>query len=62
MITWELESMNINQNWDIFELPEHTNTVSSKFFFYIKKNADESIGKYEARLVTRGCFQVYTVD
>ena len=49
----ELESLGINDAWDLVELPKDRNAVVSKWVFTckVKMNADGSVQWYKARLV-----------
>ena len=44
------------------ELPRGKTTVGCKWVFTIKYKADGSIGRYRARLVTKGFIQTYGID
>ncbi|THH09796.1 hypothetical protein EW145_g1755 [Phellinidium pouzarii] len=48
--------------WEYVYPPPNSNIIESKFVFRTKRNADGSIEKYKARLVTRGFTQVDGVD
>ena len=55
-----LKEMNLiycNDVWDLVELPKDCKTISSKWVFKRKTNADGSIDRYKARLVDQGFSQ-----
>ena len=58
----ELESLGINDVWDLVELPEDRKAVGSKWVFKLKMNADGSVERYKARLVAQGFTQKFGVD
>jgi len=49
-----MESLIDNDVWDLVELPEGRNPVSSNWVFKTKKNAEGNIEHYKARSVTQG--------
>lgn len=58
----ELESLRINDVWDLVELPKDRKAVGSKWVFKLKMNADGSVERYKARLVAQGFTQKFGVD
>lgn len=44
----EMESINLNEVWDLVELPANRKPVGSKWVFKRKINADGSIERYKA--------------
>ena len=50
----ELESLRINDVWDLVELPKDRKAVGSKWVVKLKMNADSSVERYKARLVAQG--------
>ena len=50
----EYESLLKNDTWKLVELPPGKNVVGCKWIFKLKRNADGSISRYKARLVTQG--------
>lgn len=57
----ELQSLKTNKTWDLVELPKGRQTVTNKWVFRLKKNADGSI-RHKARLVARGFSQQSGTD
>lgn len=53
----EYESLMKNDTWQLVDLPPGRNLVGSKWIFKIKRNADDSINRYKARLVAQGFSQ-----
>ena len=58
----ELESMDKNHAWDMVKPPSGVNIVDSKWIFAIKRDANNEIVRFKARLVARGFSQAYGVD
>uniref|UniRef100_A0AAV1TCV4 Integrase catalytic domain-containing protein n=1 Tax=Peronospora matthiolae TaxID=2874970 RepID=A0AAV1TCV4_9STRA len=58
----ELESMRLREVFRAAKLPEGYRAIGTKWFFKIKRKADESIDKYKARLVAKGLEQQYGMD
>ncbi|CAI7829620.1 unnamed protein product [Closterium sp. NIES-54] len=55
----ELKSIEENGTWELVELPEGRNAITSKWLFKIKSDAD---GKIKSRLVAKGYQQKEKVD
>ncbi|CAI7903632.1 unnamed protein product [Closterium sp. NIES-53] len=51
-----------NGTWELVELPEGRNAITSKWLFNIKSNADGKIERYKSRLVAKGYQQKEKVD
>ncbi|CAI7887105.1 unnamed protein product [Closterium sp. NIES-53] len=58
----ELKSIEENGTWELVELPEGCNAITSKWLFKIKSNADGKIKRYKSRLVAKGYQQKEKVD
>ena len=58
----EMESMRINQVWDLVDLPSGCTTIRNKWVLKVKHKPDGSIKRYNARLVTKGYIQQEGVD
>jgi hypothetical protein len=58
----EYESIMKNHTWDLVTLPPGRKTVSCKWVFKTKCNAQGQVERYKARLVARGFTQVHGVD
>ncbi|CAI7868116.1 unnamed protein product [Closterium sp. NIES-53] len=48
----ELKSIEENGTWELVELPEGHKTITSKWLFKIKSDADDKIERYKSRLPT----------
>ncbi|CAI7833788.1 unnamed protein product [Closterium sp. NIES-53] len=57
----ELKSIEENGTWELVELPEGRNAITSKWLFKIKSDADGKIERYNSRLVAKG-YQQKEVD
>ncbi|CAI7880961.1 unnamed protein product [Closterium sp. NIES-53] len=53
----ELKSIEENGTWELVELPEGRNAITSKWLFKIKSDADGNIARYKSRLVAKGYHQ-----
>ncbi|CAI7762249.1 unnamed protein product [Closterium sp. NIES-53] len=58
----ELKSIEENGTWELVELPEGHNAITSKWLFKIKSDADGKIERYKSRLVAKGYQQKEKVD
>ena len=58
----EFESLIKNEMWDLVDLPPGKTTIGCKWVMKTKRNADGSINRYKARLVTQGYSQKYGID
>lgn len=50
----EMNALKKDGTWEIVDLPKEKKTVSCKWVFTVKCNADGSVERYKARLVTKG--------
>lgn len=50
----ELQSIEINNTWELVELPTYTKAIKVKWVFKWKHNLDRSIARQKSRLVSRG--------
>ena len=53
----EFESLKKNDTWELVHLPKGKNLVGNKWVFKIKRNADNTINRFKARLVAQGFSQ-----
>ncbi|CAI7913688.1 unnamed protein product [Closterium sp. NIES-53] len=58
----ELNSIEENGMWELVELPEGRNAITSKWLFKIKSDAEGKIQRYKSRLVAKGYQQKEKVD
>jgi hypothetical protein len=54
----EMDSMDKNEAWDLFELPAGRKFVGIKWLFKKKFNAEGKVDKYKTQLVEKGYSQV----
>ena len=50
----EMESMKVNQVWELYDLPPGHKAIGNKLVLKIKRKADGSIERYKSRLVAKG--------
>ena len=50
----ELKSMNDNEVWDLVELPKKSKRVGCKWVFKTKRDSNDNIEWYKARIVAKG--------
>lgn len=53
----ELEALELNQTWEIMQLPPGKHIIGCKWIYRTKYKPDGSVDKYKARLVILGCNQ-----
>ena len=58
----EYQALLANQTWDLVPRPSGCNVVTGKWIWTIKRQADETLERYKARWVLRGCSQRPGVD
>jgi hypothetical protein len=58
----EMESIKINQVWDLVDLSSGRRSIENKWVLKIKRKADGSIERYKARLVAKGYTQEEGID
>lgn len=58
----ELAALEMNNTWEVTELPHSKKSIGCKWIFKTKYNSDGSVERYKARLVILGCKQTYGVD
>ncbi|CAI7797463.1 unnamed protein product [Closterium sp. NIES-53] len=58
----ELKSIEENGTWELVELPEGRNAITSKWLFKIKSDANGNIERYKSRIVANGYQQKEKVD
>ena len=57
-----MESLHVNEVWDLVELPKDKKTVGSKWVFKTKRSANGTVERHKARLVAQGYSQRYGQD
>ena len=58
----ELESMDQNEVWDLFELPEGYKKVGCKWVYKTKRDTKGNIERFKARLVAKGFIKKEGID
>ncbi|GJY48909.1 ribonuclease H-like domain, reverse transcriptase, RNA-dependent DNA polymerase [Tanacetum coccineum] len=58
----ELDSININNTWELTTLPKGHKAIGLKWVFKTKKDANGNIVKHKARLVAKGYIQEHGID
>lgn len=58
----EYHSLIQNETWTLVDEPNNQKVIDNKWVFKVKKNPDDSIERFKARLVVRGSTQKYGVD
>ena len=58
----EIESLHVNEVWDLVELPKERKAVGSKWVFKTKRSANGTVERHKARLVAQGYSQQYGQD
>ena len=58
----EMNSLNVNDTWDVVKLPDGKHTVGGKWVYTIKCGKNNEIEKFKARYVARGFSQISGID
>ncbi|KAE8727661.1 hypothetical protein F3Y22_tig00005406pilonHSYRG00056 [Hibiscus syriacus] len=58
----EIEALHKNNTWDIVPLPQGRKPIGNKWVFKIKRNGDDQVERYRARLVVKGYAQKEGID
>ena len=58
----ELRALEVNQTWDIVNLPPMKKHIGCRWVFSVKYLSDGNIERYKARLVAQGYNQTYGID
>ncbi|KAE8731031.1 Chitinase-like protein 1 [Hibiscus syriacus] len=58
----EIEALNKNNIWDLWPLPQGRKPIGNKWVFKIKRNCDDQVERYGARLVVKGYAQKEGID
>ena len=53
----ELESIYKKNTWELCDLPKGRKVVAIKWIYEVKRNADDSLDRFKARLAAKGCSQ-----
>ncbi len=55
-------ALDANATWELMTLPKDKKSIGCKWVYKVKHNADGSMNKYKARLVTKGYAQTYGIN
>ena len=58
----EMRASANNETWDLVEPPWYYKSISCKWVYMVKYNADTSINRYKAWLVAKGYAQTHEID
>ncbi|KAE8677858.1 cytochrome P450 71A9-like [Hibiscus syriacus] len=58
----EIEAFHKNNTWDLVPLPQGRKPIGNKWVFKIKRNCDDQVERYRARLVVNGYAQKEGID
>lgn len=58
----EYNSLIHNETWTLVEKPRNQKVIDNKWVYKVKRNTDNSIERFKARLVGRGFTQEYGID
>ena len=58
----EMQALVDNDTWDLVAPPAHKKAICCQWIYKIKHNADGSINRYKAQLVTKGYAQTHDID
>lgn len=58
----EIEALHKNKTWDLVPLPHGRKAIGNKWVYKIKRNSDDQVERYRARLVVKGYAQKEGID
>lgn len=58
----EIEALHRNKTWELVELPKSRKTIGNKWVYKIKRDCNEQVERYRARLVVKGYAQKEGID
>jgi hypothetical protein len=58
----EIETLNKNNTWDLVPLPQGRKTIGNKWVYKIKRDGNDQVEQYRARLVVKGYAQKEGID
>ena len=53
----EMEALHKNKTWELMPLPQGRKAIGNKWVFKIKRNSDDQVERFRARLVVKGYAQ-----
>jgi hypothetical protein len=54
--------LDVNATWELVALLKDKKIIGCKWVYKVKHNANGSVNRYKARLVTKGYAQTYGID
>jgi hypothetical protein len=58
----DMVALDANVIWELMTLPKDKKSIGCKWVYKVKHNANGSMNKYKARLVTKGYAQTYGIN
>lgn len=58
----EMEALHKNKTWELVPLPQGRKAIGNKWVFKIKRNSDDQVERFRARLVVKGYAQKEGID
>ena len=58
----EMNTLAENETWDLVDAPKGVKPIKCKWVYNVKYNADDSINRYNARLVAKGYTQQHDIN
>ncbi len=58
----KVAALDANATWGLVVLPKDKKEIGCKWVYKVKHNADGSMSRYKARLITKGYAQTYGID
>jgi hypothetical protein len=58
----EIEALHRNKTWDLVELPKGRKAIGNKWVYKIKRDGNDQVERYRARLVVKGYAQKEGID
>ena len=58
----EIEALHKNKTWDLVPLPQGRKAISNKWVYKIKRDSNDQVERYRARLVVKGFAQKEGID
>ncbi|CAM8926953.1 unnamed protein product [Rhodiola kirilowii] len=58
----EIDALQLNDTWEVTDLPQGKHVIGCKWVYKIKRHSDGSIERYKARLVAKGFTQEEGLD
>ena len=56
-----MQALSKNETWDLVPSSHHQKTITCRWIFKVKHNADDTVNQYKARLVAKGYAKTHGV-